>query len=204
MPPHVSAIVLAAGKSRRMGCCKQLLPLGDRPVIVHCLTSIISAGISEIIVVVGAQAESISDAVAHLPVTIVSNLDTDSDMTASLRAGMQAVSCTAAGVIVALADHPLVAPATYQSLVRRHCDEREKILIPTFNGVRGHPTLFPYRLLNQLPAGRTLRDISHAFPELVDLIEMADGGVALDMDTWEDYLNVQKAFCRKCRISRSL
>src|SRR4051812_35075777 len=111
MQPHVPAILLAAGRSRRMGCCKQLLPLGDRPVIAHCLSSIIPAGIPEIIVVLGTRHEELAAVVRDFPATIVCNPDPEGDMSSSVQVGMQALLFPATGVIVCLTDHPLVSPA---------------------------------------------------------------------------------------------
>src|SRR6516165_8246034 len=113
MEQRVSALLLAAGSSRRMGTCKQLLPVGDRTAVARCLETIVAAGLEDIIVVVGAGSEEVVELVRPFPVTVVRNRSPDSDMAQSVRTGLAAVADSATGVCVALADHPLVRPETY-------------------------------------------------------------------------------------------
>jgi molybdenum cofactor cytidylyltransferase len=177
-----------------MGSCKQLLPLGDRPLIRRCLDGIIAAGVGEIVVVVGAGGDEVAAAVRHLPLTVVRNPDPASDMAASVRLGLQAVPAAATGVFIALADHPLVASETYRTLLLRHEEEPQAILIPVHEGQKGHPTLFPRPLLEGLATHATLRDIVRAHPGQVRQVPVADRGVILDIDTPEDYREVLRAF----------
>lgn len=170
-----------------MGCSKQLLPLGDRPVIVRCLASIFCAGIDEVIVVVGMQHEPVLEAIAAFPVTVVRNPEPESEMAASLMSGMPALPPSATGAIVALTDHPLVSPGTYRSLLRSHREDPRKIVIPVHEGRRGHPTLFPVSVLKELERHETLRDVVRQDPHRVLLREVDDGGILVDMDTPEDY-----------------
>ena len=194
MKLEVSAVLLAAGMSSRMGSCKQLLPLGGRPFVVRCLDSINQAGIKDVVVVVGACLEDVVDAVCSLPVRIVVNPDPDSDMASSARLGVKAVSRAATGVFVCLSDHPLVSPGTYRSLMLRHAREPEAILVPVHAGRKGHPTLFPYRLLDGMTETQTLRDVIGAHPELIRLVDVPDGGVTVDIDTPEDYKEAARSF----------
>src|SRR5512143_1154128 len=128
MKIEISAIVLAAGMSQRMGTCKQLMQLGGRPFVLRCLENVSAAGIRDVVVVVGACLGEVVDAVCNLPVVIVVNPDPESDMAASARLGIKAVSRSATGVFVCLSDHPLVSPTTYRTLVLRHAREPEAIL----------------------------------------------------------------------------
>ena len=188
--PKVSAILLAAGNSSRMGCCKQLLPLDDQPVIAHCLSAIMAADFSEIMVVVGRQHQQLEREIRKFAAAIVCYPQPQSDMTASVRAGLQALSLPVTGVLVCLADHPLVSADTYRFLLRQHLLEPRKIIIPVCEGKRGHPTLFPSHLLQELHTLPTLRDIIRLHPDLVLLSDITDRGVAIDMDTPDDYLKI--------------
>src|ERR1700687_4843609 len=107
MQSRVAALLLGAGLSRRMGCCKQLLPLDGRPAIVWCLESLMAAGIAEITIVVGPAGGEIVTTVSHLPVTVARNKAVGSDMAQSVRTGLDLVGVEATGVLVCLADHPL-------------------------------------------------------------------------------------------------
>lgn len=170
-----------------MGCCKQLLPLGDKPVIRRCLEALLVAGLEEIVVVLGPSGQEIAKVIEGLPVTIVWNNEPNSDMTGSVRVGMQAVGQTASAVIVCLVDHPLVLPETIRTLIQSHEQEADKIIIPTCRGRKGHPTLFPRAALKELPTVSTLRDIVRKDSARVKLVDVTDSGTVMDMDTPEDY-----------------
>jgi CTP:molybdopterin cytidylyltransferase MocA len=197
MPPQVSAIVLAAGLSSRMGKSKPLLPLGDRPVIHHCLASLIAAGIQDIQVVIGPAGDGISAAVDQLPVKVVRNPDHASDMAGSVRVGLRGISPNAVGVLVCLADHPLVTADTYHIILEQQQKQPEAIIIPVHQGEKGHPTLFPRQILAEIAVLPTLRDITRKYGEMVRLVAVTDAGVALDMDTPEDYARVVAAYATR-------
>jgi len=173
-----------------MGRCKQLLPLDGRPAIVRCVETIVAAGIGGITVVIGPAGDEVARAVAHLPVTLVRNGMTGSDMAQSVRTGLESVDGDAGGILVCLADHPLVTAATCRRLVEAHRAVPEAILIPLYNGSKGHPTLFPRNVIGEISVRKTLRDVVGAHPGLVRLLPVDDPGVVEDMDTPEDYRRI--------------
>src|SRR5512134_3620827 len=120
MPPHVSAVVLAAGSSARMGRSKQLLPLGPQPVICHCLDSVLDAGITDVVVVLGQNSDGIAAVISGLPVRTTVNDDPSSDMVASVRKGLGAIDPASTGVLICLSDHPLVSADTIATIVSTH------------------------------------------------------------------------------------
>jgi len=194
MAHKISAIVLAAGASRRMGTCKQLLPLGDKPTIVHCLETIIASDINEIIVVTGANGDDVAAAISRFPVKIVRVTALGGDMADSVRIGLGEVSCGHSAVMICLADQPLVAKSTCLQLSRQHAVTPDDILIPVFKEQKGHPTIFPVGLLKPLSAGWTLRDVIHNNPQHVRLLESNDQGVVLDMDFPSEYQAMREYF----------
>ena len=99
MTGKAAAILLAAGKSRRMGSCKQLLPLGGSTVISHCLEALLSGGAADIVVVVAEEGNEVSEAVRDYPVRIVINTEHDGDMASSVRAGRDALPAEAHVVV---------------------------------------------------------------------------------------------------------
>lgn len=177
-----------------MGKSKPLLPLGERPVIHHGLVSLIAAGIHDVLVVIGPAGDSISAAVDQLSVKVVRNPDPASDMAGSVRVGLRGISPNAAGVLVCLADHPLVTADTYRILLEQQQKQPEAIIIPVHQGKKGHPTLFPRQILAEIAFLPTLRDITRKYGELVQLVAVTDKGVTLDMDTPEDYGRVLEAY----------
>jgi len=170
-----------------MGACKQLLPLEGKTVIARCLETLLEGGIREVVVVVAPQGDAVAEAVRDFPVTVVRTPDPEGDMAASVRTGRDALSPEVSGVMIALCDYPLVAPETAKLLAELHCEEQERIIIPLHGGKKGHPTIFPRHILDELVEPLTLRDLVQSDPGRLRLVEVADCGVRLDMDTPEEY-----------------
>ncbi len=187
MEPRVSALLLAAGSSRRMGQTKQLLPLGDKPVIRHCVGTLLAAGVPDIVVVAGREKDGITGALLGLPVTLAVNAAQESDMAESARIGLTSCDPSSSGVLICLADHPLVMPGTVAALILEHRLSPHRIIIPCCAGRRGHPSLFPFSVAREVFMGGTLRDIVRKEGERVMLMDTEDEGVLLDMDTPADY-----------------
>ena len=171
-----------------MGRTKQLLPLGDRPVIAHAAGSISEAGIRDIVVVTGRGQDAVRACLTQLPVKFASNDDPASDMAESIRIGLREIDAASSGVLVCLADHPLVSPETIGIIIHVHEADPARIIIPVHKGKRGHPSLFPSALLQEMfiTAG-SLRDVITRHPDKIVLLDVPDEGVVLDMDTEEDY-----------------
>lgn len=187
--PQITALLLAAGRSRRMGVCKQLLPLPDRPAVLRCVQTLRAAGVGRIIVVTGPDG-GVSEALAGEPVTLAVNEAPDSDMAGSVRTGLWAIDGVCRGVLVCLCDHPLVRAETITSLIR-HFDHRpDRIVIPLHKGRKGHPTLFPRPLLEEMEHLPTLRHLLSLHHDTIELLPVEDEGVLLDMDTPEEYRRI--------------
>ena len=185
----LAAILLAAGRSRRMGAFKPLLPFGDRSVIECCIGNLRAAGIKEMIVVAGHRADDLRAQLKDLDVSIVVNPDPDSEMGASIACGVERLPGEARAVIVALVDHPAVPPDVIKLLI----DEWRRgarLVQPEHNGRGGHPVLidlgYESELLS-LDPNRGLRALFEAHRDKVHRLAVEDPYVARDMDTWEDY-----------------
>ena len=187
MNGDVAAIVAAAGLSKRMGCCKQLLQLGGKTALARCLDTLLAGGIREIVVVVGVQGELVAAEAGRFPVQVVVNNDPAGDMASSLRVGRAALSAATRAVIVALCDYPLVQPATVAELTMAHAMEPGRIVIPSHGGRRGHPLLIPRTVLEELQDELTLRDVVRRDQRRVSFLPVEDPGILSDMDTPEDY-----------------
>lgn len=199
MPQQVSAVLLAAGLSGRMGRPKQLLPLGDRTVIEQCIGSIIAAGLAEIVVVLGPGQEEIAQLIRPLPVAIAANDIGQSEMADSVRTGLRAVGAGASGILICLSDHPLIMPETIRAVIALHREHPESIIIPCCSGKRGHPALFPMGIIREISGKNSLRDVRDSRAETIRYMDVADEGVLLDMDTPEDYARILDSFHMKGR-----
>jgi molybdenum cofactor cytidylyltransferase len=192
--PLVSAVLLAAGSAKRMGKLKQLLPIAEKSAIRHCLDAVISAGISDITVVIGPEHETIRKEISGFPVKVAVNKKAGSEMAESVRAGLSETARSATGVLVCLADHPLVAAETIRVLVGKHAGRPDMIIVPSCHGRRGHPCLFPVDTARKVFSGLNLREIIAADPSRIEYVGVDDEGVVLDMDTEEDYRAMIRRF----------
>ncbi|OGU14050.1 MAG: glycosyl transferase [Geobacteraceae bacterium GWC2_53_11] len=190
MSGNVAAILLAAGRSRRMGSCKQLLPLGKATVIDRCLTTLQQGGIGDIVVVVSESGQQIAAAARKHDVRVVVNRVDDGDMASSVRAGRDALDAGTSGIVVALSDCPLVSPETVSLLVHLHDIFPDGIITPAHEGRRGHPLLFARTILDELAEEMTLRDVVQSDLHRIYEVPVDDIGILMDMDTPDDYVRL--------------
>jgi molybdenum cofactor cytidylyltransferase len=173
-----------------MGRLKQLLPLGSKPIIRHCLDNLAVAGIRNTVVVLGQNGSKILDSVKELPVKVVFNKTPESEMAESVRIGLRALHESSSGILVHLSDHPLVSVETLKRLVQCHVESPDRIIIPLYKGRRGHPTLFPKPVVEEVFDGLNLRDIIDKDSSRIRFLNVDDDGVVLDIDTPEDYKRI--------------
>ena len=190
MSGSVAAILLAAGKSSRMGSCKQLLPLGEGTVIGRCLDTLVTAGVGDVVVVISEEGSDVAEAVRCCPVRVVVNPEAEGDMASSVRAGRDAVTAEPSGVVVLPCDFPLVSAGTITSLIAEQDGSPGSIIIPCHGERRGHPLLFPRTILDELANGMILRDLVRRDPDRIRCRNVDDPGVLIDMDTPEDYQHI--------------
>lgn len=186
----ISAMVLAAGRSRRMGTQKLLLPFRGKPMVACAVDALLQSPVDQVFVVVGEEGQLIAQAIAGRSVQIVTNTHAQDEMLYSVRCGLLAMSDETDAVVVALGDQPSISADIVTGLVRsfRHldCD----IVVPTQQGKRGHPMLFSTRYREEILTrheGRGLRGLLDAHPQDVFELEFAGSGVLEDIDLPEDY-----------------
>ncbi len=187
----ISVILLAAGKSERMGTCKQLLDLGGRTVIQVCIENLLEAGLDDITVVAGVFSGELQPAVSNFNVMFIINDIKNAEMSDSIRAGLKSTGKgDTSGIMIHLSDHPLVKASTLRSLAEKYSDSRDSVIIPAYNGRKGHPVILPEHILRKIEKGGTLRDIISSESGKVRQIDVDDQGILVDMDTPGDYLRV--------------
>src|SRR5713226_1154307 len=104
----ISAVLLAAGESRRMGEFKQLLPFGDKTFVEACADNLLRSHADEVIIVTGHRETEVRSAVGNRPVKFAHNIEYRSGMASSIKRGVEAVSENARACIIALVDQPQV------------------------------------------------------------------------------------------------
>lgn len=189
-PPRIVAILLAAGESRRMGYPKPLLRIGDESFVGRT-TAIALNVTSTVVIVLGAHADRIRSAISSdSRIIVVENPDFKSGQLSSLKVGLAAaLGAGADAVIVHLADHPLVSPATFRALLNNYGDPTHPIVVARYQGRRGHPVIFDRSVFAELmaaPEDQGARVVVNADPERVMYIDVDDPGVVLDLDTPAD------------------
>lgn len=196
----IVAIVPAAGRSERMGRPKLLLPLGSKRVIEHVVSSLAQSCVSRTILVWPPNLER-PDSFERTPRLEVLPLATPtSDMRATILRGLEHVEASGtspAGFLLVLADQPTIRSTVVDLLVDRFARSDKKILIPTFDGRRGHPVLFDWSLLNSirsLPIDRGLNQLVAAMRDQVEECQTDETSVVQDMDTPEDYARLIDRF----------
>ena len=184
--PRVAVLVLAAGKSSRMGSNKLLADLAGKPMIRHTVESISGAGLHAITVVTGRDAPEVESALAGLPVRFVHNAAYADGLSTSLRAGLAELG-EADAVLVCLGDMPRVSAAVVSKLIAAfNPAEHRSICVPVFNGKMGNPVLWSARYFDEmrkLTGDRGARELIAAFSEDVVEVAMPDDAVLDDIDT---------------------
>jgi CTP:molybdopterin cytidylyltransferase MocA len=186
----ISAILLAAGRSRRMGAFKPLLPFGERTVAEACINNLRSGGVEEIVAVIGHSADEMRERLGHLPLRFAINAEADSEMGVSIARGVEQISSRAEAVFIALVDQPAIPPEVVQSLIAERKRTGAQLIVPEHEGRGGHPVLidlcFRTQLLNLDPQ-KGLRGLFEAAREKVSRVPVASAYIARDMDRWDDY-----------------
>lgn len=186
----VAGLVLAAGRSTRMGTRNKLLePVRGQPMLRHAVEAQLASVASPVIVVTGHEREEVAAALAGLDVTLVHNPDFASGLASSVRVGLAALPEAAAGVVVSLGDMPNVTPQVIDRLAQVFAEQGEaRAVVPTLLGQRGNPVLLARALfaeVAQLTGDQGARRLLDAAGEQIVEVPLDDPAIALDIDTPE-------------------
>ena len=188
----ISAVILSAGESSRMGRPKALLPIDGRTFIERIVAALKHGGIERIVVVVGFNAEELRRQIAHLPVEILVNPDFQLGQLSSLQVAVRHLQAdkNCHGMMVHLVDHPYIDPQLVQLMLRRFDESKPSIVVPRYRGKRGHPVIFSSSLFAELlnaPMDEGAKAVVNAHRDQTLEIETEDVGITLDIDTPELY-----------------
>jgi molybdenum cofactor cytidylyltransferase len=188
LTPRIAALVLAAGRSTRMGDTNKLLmPIRGIPMIARTVASAHASTAASLTVVTGHDADVIGKALTNIPAKIVYNPNFTQGMSTSLKVGIAALPQDSDGVLVCLGDMPAVTSAHLSQLIEVFSPEDLRaIIVPTFQGKRGNPVLFARQFFNEMlnASGDTgARAIISANTDLIYEVEMPDAAVLADADT---------------------
>ncbi len=187
---RIGAVVLAAGRSRRFGSAKLLLPFGDSTVIGCVVEALAETGLDPIVVVAGEHRDSLAEALRDTRAQFVSNPNPDRGMLSSVQIGVGALPPDLNRFLLTLGDQPRLRPAHVAHLLREQRRAGKGIAIATHGGKRGHPVVFDagYReAVLALQHDVTLRNLIHSHAEDIVAVECESDAVIRDIDTREDY-----------------
>jgi molybdenum cofactor cytidylyltransferase len=184
----MKAILLAAGFSTRMGEFKQVMKVAGMPMVRQVAGSLLSAGL-EVLVIVGYRHAQVQEALSGLSCEYILNPRPEQGMFSSVQLGCARVE-TGTACLVTPCDCPGVLPATIRQVQQTVQHHRTKVIIPTFQGRRGHPVGLPASLVDMIrtlsPTTPGLNSLWRETPELVMHVEVDDPAVLRDFDRPED------------------
>lgn len=203
-----SAILLAAGESRRMGAVNKLtLPVAGRPLLRRTAELLLRANLHEVVVVLGHEEQTARDLLHDLPLRLVVNPDYREGQMTSVHCGMAALQRPCDAVLVCLADLPLLEVTDLEALMQAFADCPTSILVPTYQGARGNPIVLDHDQRQRILAGeRNLgcKRLIEKNPELVTALEMDADHVVFDLDTEDAYRRLQQRLDRACEPQTTL
>lgn len=188
---RVAALVLAAGRSRRMAPLNKLLVPDEAglPMVARVVDNVLASHARPVVVVTGYERERVEAALTGRPVLFAHAEDYAEGLSASLKAGLAALPADVEGVVICLGDMPLVAGPMIDRLISAFDPEEGRaIVMPTFRGKQGNPMLWSKEFLPEM-MGITgdvgARHLVGKHADRVVEVEMADDAVLRDFDTTE-------------------
>ncbi|MEW4488308.1 nucleotidyltransferase family protein [Thalassoglobus sp. JC818] len=194
------AAIPAAGFSRRMGEPKLLMPIAGQPLIRHLVDQLQHPSIASISILVRAEDTALIDCLETTTATVVTTEVPTRDMRESVERlireiGQSACHNTSDGLLLIPADYPFVAKNVLYKLVVQWIAAPDRIVLPIFEGRRGHPVIFPWDVVSQvdeIPADSGLNWLVKKFPERVLEVVVDDPSIHWDVDTPDDFRRISE------------
>lgn len=187
----ISAIVLAAGESKRMGQPKMLLPWGETTVLGQVISVLRSAGVEDVVVVTGGYREQVEAEATRFGARVVFNAEyARNEMLSSIQCGLASLKAEAEAALLCLGDQPQVRVGTVRRVVEAFRASGSRLVVPSHQMRRGHPWLVAHSLWEEILTLRpphSPRDFLNAHAAGIEYVEIDDPSILQDLDTPEDY-----------------
>lgn len=183
---NISAVILAAGKSTRMGEQKMLLPWGNTTVLGNVIQTLRDAGVEDIVLVTNSV---IAKEVTRYEVRVT--LNDEGEMLESVQIGLQAQQPAAEATLICLGDHPQVEERDIRRVCEGFRQSQARVVVPSYQMRRGHPWLITKELWGEilsLRAPQSMRDFLNAHKDEIHYVECDSPSTLQDLDTPADYL----------------
>jgi molybdenum cofactor cytidylyltransferase len=187
----ITAIVLAAGESKRMGEPKMLMPWGRSTVLQTVIHTLQGAGLDDILVVTGGSHEQVESLVGKSAQVVYNEDFARSEMLGSVQLGLMEKMREAGAALICLGDQPQIQVRTVQNVCGEFRHRASGLVVPSYNRRRGHPWLVARPLWDailRLKPPKTLRDFLSAHRDQITYLEVDTSSVVEDLDTPADYL----------------
>lgn len=194
-PIAIAAIILAAGRSTRMGAHKLLLPLNGKPLLAWSIAAACNSQARPVIVALGRAADAVAAALPPGPYTIVMNPRYAEGMGTTLACAVASLPTTVAGTLILLGDQPFMPTAAIEAVLAAARAQPERIIMGAYQQRQGHPVYLPRRVFARLQALRDdtgARTIIAGEADAVIRIPLADEQSLFDVDTLEEYQQAQE------------
>ncbi len=192
----IAGLILAAGESSRMGTDKALLRYQGHTFLETILETLRDAGVERAAVVLGHHAEEIQRVLRLDEVQVVINRDYQRGQTSSLQTGLKALDdAELEAIVLCLVDHPAVAAGTIRQLVAAFRQTGAPVVIPTFEGARGHPTVIGRALFQELSAlapDKGANGVIRKYRPATQFVAVMDRGILLDVDDPATYRQLDR------------
>jgi molybdenum cofactor cytidylyltransferase len=188
----IAAVILAAGRSSRMGAFKPLMPMGHETVIEHVIGVFRTAGITDILVVLGHEADRLNPFLKEHGVRLVVNPDHDRGMFSSVQAGAGRLGDDCRAFFLMPADMPFVRPETLKIMLGAFHESGMDVCRPCYRGKRGHPPLISAKLIKPIltfTESGGMRALLARHQKTSIAVACDDPGILIDLDTPEDFKN---------------
>ncbi len=183
---NISAVILAAGKSVRMGQQKMLLPWGSTTVLGKVIQTLQAVGAGDIVVVTNSK---IAPQVTSYGVRVT--LNDEGEMLESVQVGLQAQKSSAEATLICLGDQPQVEEENVRKVCEGFLQSKSRLVVPSYQMRRGHPWLIARELWDEILRLRqpeSMRDFLNAHKGEIHYVECDSPSALQDLDTPSDYL----------------
>ena len=185
---RITAIVLAAGTSSRMGRPKLDIAIDGAPMLRRVVDAALASRSDDVVVVLGAYADRYAPLLDGLPVRVVTNPDPAEGMGSSIRHGMGAVPAGTDAIVILLGDQPRVTSRAIDRVIEVSREREGRVVASAYGGIIGPPAVFPsvtFPELRALTGDRGARSVLEVHQKNLVTVPL-EGGVALDVDTPSD------------------
>jgi molybdenum cofactor cytidylyltransferase len=187
----ISALILAAGQSKRMGQPKMCLPWGEKTVLEQVIDTFKAVSVDQILVITGGDREQVEMLVGELAQVVFNPEFAKGEMLSSVQVGLARIKPKTKAVLVALGDQPQVQKRCVQLVMDAYHESGASIIVPSFKMRRGHPWLVAHPHWDEIlrmDSPDSLRGFLHRHADEICYVTVDSDSILQDLDTPEDYL----------------